>query len=336
MLVLGIESSCDETAAAILDGPSILSNIVASQIDLHARYGGIVPELAARKHVEAIGYVIDEAVRVSGRSLSDLRGIAVTNRYGLVGSLLVGVAAAKTLAYVLHKPLAGIHHIEGHIFSGLLSNPDIPFPHLCLTASGGHTMLIVVEGPCRYRILGHTLDDAAGEAYDKIAKFMGLTFPGGPIIDKLAKEGNNSAYQFPRPLRHSKTLDFSFSGLKTAVVNMFKGKDKSGLPIADISASFQEAVVGHLMDKTLQAASQTGIPVISVTGGVAVNSRLRERFRQECSRGRYRVYFARPDLCGDNAAMVAAAGHARIELGDTSGADLDVFPSAPLLSIGEH
>ena len=333
MLVLGIESSCDETAAALVADGTILSNVVASQMDLHARYGGIVPEVAARKHVEAIGYVIREAVEGAGKTLSDVEAIAVTSKYGLVGCLLVGVAAAKSLAYTLKVPLVGVHHIEGHIFANLLSHPDIPMPHVCLTVSGGHTMLVYVKSPCQYEVLGHTLDDAAGEAFDKVAKFLGLGFPGGPVIDRLAAQGSRTAFRFPRPLRSSRSLDFSFSGLKTAVVNMFRDKDRSALPMPDIAASFQEAVVDHLVSKALQAAAQRGVSTIGVTGGVAMNSRLREVFSEVSSRGRYRVLFTRSDLCGDNAAMVAAAGAARLRLGEADGLDLDAIPGAPLRSV---
>ncbi len=333
MLVLGIETSCDETSAALVSGGDVLSNIIASQVDLHAKYGGVVPEIAARKHVEAIGYVVEEALDASSKSLSEVEGVAVTSKYGLVGPLVIGVAAAKALAYAFQVPITGIHHIEGHIFAGMLSNPQMPFPHLCLTVSGGHTMLVYVKGPCRYEVLGQTLDDAAGEAFDKIAKFLGLGFPGGPVIDRLARQGDRAAFDFPRPLKGRKNPDFSFSGLKTSVVNRFKGRERSGMPLADIVASFQEAVVDHLVSKTLQAASQRQVAHISVTGGVAINSRLREVFTEECARGRYRVYFTMPSLCGDNAAMIAAAGAARIGLGDVAGMDLNVDPSGQLESL---
>lgn len=311
----------------------ILSNVVASQVDLHARFGGVVPEIAARKHVEAIGYIIKEAIDSADRNLADIEAIAVTSIYGLVGSLLVGVAAAKSLAYILKVPLVGVHHIEGHIFANILSNPSLPMPCVCLTVSGGHTMLVYVRGLCQYEVLGNTLDDATGEAFDKIAKFLGLGFPGGPIIDKLSVQGDRAAFPFPRPLRNSKTLDFSFSGLKTAVVNMFKDRERATLPVADIAASFQEAVVEHLVSKTLQAASLKGVSAIAVTGGVASNRRLREALSERCNRERYRVFFTRPDLCGDNAAMVAAAGAARLRYGDVAGLDLSVVPHAPLESV---
>lgn len=330
MLILGIETSCDETSAALVSDGVILSNVIASQIDFHARFGGIVPEIAARKHVEAIGYVIREAVDQSGKTLSQVEAVAVTSKRGLVGSLLVGVAAAKSIAYALKVPLVGVHHIEGHIFSGMLSNPGMPLPHVCLTVSGGHTMLVYVRDSCRYEILGNTLDDAAGEAFDKIAKFLGLGFPGGPVIGKLSLEGNRSAFNFPRPLLRSKTLDFSFSGLKTAVINMFKDKDIETLPVPDIAASFQEAVVEVLVSKTMRAALQEDAPAISVTGGVAANERLREVFKTVCQREGIEVFFPRLALCGDNAAMIAAAGDARLKYGETAGFDLNAIPNAPL------
>ncbi|MBM4462494.1 MAG: tRNA (adenosine(37)-N6)-threonylcarbamoyltransferase complex transferase subunit TsaD [Chloroflexi bacterium] len=332
-MILGIETSCDETAAALVADGTILSNVVASQMDLHAKFGGIVPEIAARKHVEAIGYVIKEAIDSAGKSLADVEAVAVTSKYGLVGSLLVGVAAAKSLAYTARIPLVGIHHIEGHIFANILSHPELPLPHVCLTVSGGHSMLVYVKGLCRYEVMGNTLDDAAGEAFDKVAKFLGLGFPGGPVIDRLSAQGDRAAFNFPRPLRGSKAVDFSFSGLKTAVVNMFKGRDRAKLPLADIAASFQEAVVDHLVSKTLQAASQKDVSAIGVTGGVAMNRRLREVFAETCPREGYQVFFTSPDLCGDNAAMVAAAGSARLRYREVDGLDLGVVAHAPLESV---
>lgn len=334
MLVLGIETSCDETAAALVaDGKSILSSIVASQIDLHAKFGGIVPEVAARKHVETIGYVIKEAIDSANKTPAEIEAIAVTSKRGLVGSLLVGVAAAKSLAYALKVPLIGIHHIEGHIFANILSNPQMPIPHVCLTVSGGHTMLVYVKDLCHYEVLGNTLDDAAGEAFDKIAKFLGLGFPGGPVIEKLSAQGNRTVFNFPRPLWRNKTLDFSFSGLKTAVINMFKDEDTRTLPIPDIAASFQEAVVDVLVSKSLRAASQKGVPVISVTGGVAANRRLREVFSESCRKDGIEIFFSQLTLCGDNAAMIATAGDARLKYGDIAGLDLNAIPNAPLESV---
>ncbi len=333
MLVLGIETSCDETAAALVEGQNILSNVIASQIDLHARFGGIVPEVASRKHVEAMGYVIQEAFGSAGKGHSEVNAVAVTSKYGLIGSLIVGVSAAKAMAYALKLPLIGIHHIEGHIFANILSNPGLPLPHVCLTVSGGHTMLIHVKEPGHYEVLGSTLDDAAGEAFDKIAKFLGLGFPGGPAIEKLAAKGNRAAINLPRPLGRSRTADFSFSGLKTAVVNMFKDRDSQTLPLPDVAAGFQEAVVDVLVSKTLQAARRRGVTAVSVTGGVSINTRLREAFSEACSRQGLQVFFPRGDLCTDNAAMVAAAGAVRLRQGEISGLELDAIPNAPLESI---
>ena len=333
MLILGIETSCDETSAALVaDGKQVLSNVIANQLDLLSKYGGVVPEIAARRHTELIGYVIKEAIEWAGKSLADIEAVAVTARQGLVGCLLVGVAAAKTLSYSLGIPLIGIHHIEGHIFANRLDNPGLTVPHVCLTVSGGHTMLVHVRDYCRYELLGSTLDDAAGEAFDKIAKFLGLGFPGGPVVDKLAREGNRRAFKFPRPLSASRTLDFSFSGLKTSVINTFKQQVAANetLPLADIAASFQEAIVDVLVSKTLEAAARTGISTISVTGGVSANSRLRDAFTDAGREAGLTVYFPKLSLCTDNAAMIAAAGQARYERGDTADLNLNVIPNAPL------
>jgi N6-L-threonylcarbamoyladenine synthase len=333
MLVLGIETSCDETAAALVaDGKTILSSAVSTQLDLLKKYGGVVPEIAARRHTELIGYVIKEALDTAGITLDGVGAVAVTSRQGLVGCLMVGVAAAKTISYVKKIPLIGVHHIEGHIFANLLSHPGLPFPHVCLTVSGGHNMLLYVPEPCRYEILGVTLDDAAGEAFDKVAKFLGLDFPGGPVIDKLSTQGNNNVFNFPRPMIGTKSYDFSFSGLKTAVVNMFKERiaRREALPLADIAASFQEAVVNVLVAKTVRSAEEKGVTAVSVTGGVSANSRLREVFSETCRKKGLKIFFPALSLCTDNAAMIAAAGYARMVRGETSDLCLNVFPSAPL------
>ena len=333
MLVLGIETSCDETSAALVtDGRTVLSNVIANQLELHRKYGGVVPEIAARRHTELIGYVINEALDAGGKALRDVEAVAVTARQGLVGSLLVGVAAAKTLSYALRVPLIGVHHIEGHILANMLSNPELPLPHVCLTVSGGHTLLIHVRDRCQYELLGGTVDDAAGEAFDKIAKFLDLGFPGGPVIDRLATKGNRKAFHFPRPLLKSKTNYFSFSGLKTAVINAFKDRLGGGeaLPVEDIAASFQEAVVDVLVAKTIRAARERGVSAVSVTGGVSANRRLREVFSDTCSREGIDVYFPALSMCTDNAAMIAAAGHARLMRCQADDLSLDVVPNVPL------
>ena len=333
MLVLGIETSCDETSAALVaDGTTVLSSVIATQLDLLRKYGGVVPEIAARRHTELIGYVIKEALDKAGKSLDDVEAVAVTSKQGLIGCLLVGVAAAKSISYARGVPLIGVHHIEGHIFANRLSNPGMPVPHVCLTVSGGHTMLLYVEEDCKYELLGTTLDDAAGEAFDKIAKFLGLDFPGGPVIDKLSKQGNNKAFRFPRPMIRSRTLDFSFSGLKTSVINMFKERVARSevLPLADIAASFQEAVVDVLVARTMRAAEERGVAAVSVTGGVSANSRLREVFQETCKKKKIDVFFPKLSLCTDNAAMIAAAGYARMRMGEISDLRLNVFPNVPL------
>jgi N6-L-threonylcarbamoyladenine synthase len=333
MLVLGIETSCDETSAAlVVDGKTILSNAITAQLDLLKKYGGVVPEIAARRHVELIGYVIKEALDTAGLTLDDIEAVAVTSRQGLIGCLMVGVAAAKSISYAKQVPLIGLHHIEGHIFANRLSNPDLTVPHICLTVSGGHNMLLHVRDSCRYELLGTTLDDAAGEAFDKIAKFLGLDFPGGPVIDKLSQQGNRKAFNFPRPMIRSKTLDFSFSGLKTAVINMFKDKiaRNEALPLPDIAASFQEAIVDVLVAKTMRALEERGLKVVGVTGGVSANSRLRQVFTDTCKKKGIEVFFPKLSLCTDNAAMIAAAGYARMMLGERSDLRLNVFPNAPL------
>ena len=333
MLVLGIETSCDETSAALVaDGKIILSNVIATQLDLLRKYGGVVPEVAARRHTELIGYVIKEALDKAEKALDDVQTVAVTARQGLIGCLLVGVAAAKSISYSRRLPLIGLHHIEGHIYANRLSNPGIPFPHVCLTVSGGHTMLLYVADGNKYELLGTTLDDAAGEAFDKIAKFLGLDFPGGPIIDKLSREGNAAAYHFPRPMLRNKTFDFSFSGLKTSVINAFKDRVAANkkLPLADIAASFQEAAVDVLVTKTLRAAGERGVSTVSVTGGVSANNRLRSAFEDACATKGMTVYFPELSLCTDNAAMIAAAGHARLMRGEVSGLRLNVVPNSPL------
>jgi N6-L-threonylcarbamoyladenine synthase len=338
MLVLGIETSCDETAAAlVVDGRMILSNIVAAQFDLLKKYGGVVPEIAARRHTELIGYIIKEALDAAGKALENVGAVAVSSKQGLIGCLMVGVAAAKSISYAKDIPLLGVHHVEGHIFANRLSHPGLPFPHVCLTVSGGHTMLLYVEDASSYELLGTTLDDAAGEAFDKVAKFLNILYAnrntgGGRVIDELSQQGDRQAFKFPRPMLRSRTLDFSFSGLKTAVINMFKDEiDRGGpLPLPDIAASFQEAVVEVLVTKTIRAAEEREARAVSVTGGVSANRRLREAFQETCRQRGIDVFFPPLSLCTDNAAMVAAAGYARLQRGERSDLRLNVYPNAPL------
>jgi N6-L-threonylcarbamoyladenine synthase len=310
-----------------------VSSTIATQLDLLKKYGGVVPEIAARRHTELIGYVIKEALDGADKTVNDVEAVAVTSKQGLVGCLMVGAAAAKTICYVKNISLIGVHHIEGHIFANLLSHPELPFPHVCLTVSGGHNMLLYVQGPCHYEVLGVTLDDAAGEAFDKVAKFLGLDFPGGPVIDRLSKQGDRRAFKFPRPMINTKAFDFSFSGLKTAVVNMFRDRLARGepLPLADIAASFQEAIVDVLVAKTVRAAQEKGVSTVSVTGGVSANGRLRQVFAETCQKQGIDVFFPTLSLCTDNAAMIAAAGYARMMLGERSDLSLNVYPTTPLV-----
>jgi len=329
MNILGIETSCDETSAAVLsDGRDILSNVIASQTDLHAKFGGIVPEIASRKHVEVLNAVIQEALDGAGVGFSDLNAVAVTNRPGLVGALLVGVSAAKAISAALSIPLIGVHHLEGHIYANFLANPEFGFPFVCLVVSGGHTDLIVVKGHGDYEILGRTRDDAAGEAFDKSARVLGLGYPGGPIIDQLAQKGNPTAVKFPRS-KLDDTLDFSFSGIKTAVIRFFREKG-SEFKIEDIAASFQAAVVDMLINTTLAAIERTGIRRLALAGGVAANSGLQTRMREVASERGLELSCPPPILCTDNAAMIACAGHYHLIRGQTDGLDLDTIASEPL------
>lgn len=333
--MLAIESSCDETAAAVVvNGRDVRSNIIASQIDVHKLYGGVVPEIASRKHIEKINQVIEEALTESGKTLEDMDAICVTYGPGLVGALLVGVGTAKAISYAAGKPLIGVHHIEGHISANYIANPDLEPPFLCLVASGGHSHLVAVRDYGKYEILGKTRDDAAGEAFDKVARALGLGYPGGPKIDRLAKEGNPDAIEFPRASIEGAPYDFSFSGVKSAVLNYINGCKMKHISYseADIAASFQCAVVDVLVSHTMLAAENLGIEKIAIAGGVACNSGLREGMEQACSEKGYRLFLPPPVLCTDNAAMIGAAGYYEYMNGVRHGLDLNAVPG---LKLGE-
>jgi len=333
MNILGIETSCDETSAAVLrDGRELLSNVIASQIDLHAKTGGVVPEVASRQHVTQINGVIAEALSTAGIGFSDINAVAVANRPGLLGALLVGVSAAKALAYALHVPLLAVHHIEAHIYANWLLEPDIEFPVVCLVASGGHSEIFLVRGHGDYLILGRTRDDAAGEAFDKSARLMGLPYPGGVTIDKLAREGhgNPQAIPLPRAQMGPDSLDFSFSGLKTAVLNARSNPAYTSVGLPDWAASVQEAIVDALVTKTIRAAKMQGVSHVLLAGGVAANSRLQAAMREVCDRAGLRLTVPPARLCTDNAAMIACAGHYHWQAGQVDGLDLDTLASERL------
>jgi N6-L-threonylcarbamoyladenine synthase len=329
MIVLGIDTSCDETAAAVLsDGRSILSNVVASQL-IHSQYGGVVPEYASRAHIRTIQPVVERALEEAGLGYADLDGVAVTSRPGLIGCLLVGVSFAKALAYSLDTPVIGVDHIEGHVFAVRLARPDIPLPTVCLVVSGGHTELILVEEWGSYRTLGRTRDDAAGEAFDKVGKLLGLDYPAGPEIERLAAEGDPTAHDFPRAMMERGNLDFSFSGVKTAVRYYVDALDQrpEGAALADLLASFQEAVVDALVTKTMWAAEASDVPSVCLGGGVAANGPLRNRFAEEADRLGLTAVVPPKNLCTDNGAVIAAVGDSLLSRGLSDDASLSVSAS---------
>lgn len=334
--ILAIESSCDETAASVVkNGREVLSNIIFSQIDLHTLYGGVVPEIASRKHIEKINQVIEEALGKADKTLEEMTAVAVTYGPGLVGALLVGVAEAKAIAFAAHKPLIGVHHIEGHICANYIENKELEPPFGCLVVSGGHTHLVVVEDYGQYRIIGRTRDDAAGEAYDKVARAIGLGYPGGPKIDRLAREGNEQAITFPKAKVADSVYDFSFSGLKSAVLNYLNSCEMKGIKVnqADVAASFQKAVIDVLLEHALMAVKEYGFERFAIAGGVASNSALRKAFEREFAKRNIAFYHPSPILCTDNAAMIGAAGYYEYIAGRTSGYDLNAVPN---LKLGER
>ena len=335
-IILAIESSCDETSAAVVvNGRDVLSNIIASQIELHKKFGGVVPEVASRMHIEVINSVVSEALKVANKTLDDIDAIAVTYGPGLVGALLVGLQYAKGLAYSLKKPLIGVNHIEGHISANFIEHKDLKPPFVCLVVSGGHTFIVHVKDYGNYEIIGETRDDAAGEAYDKVARSLGLGYPGGPKIDKLSKEGNEDAIKFPRANFHDNTLDFSFSGVKSAVLNYLNKMEMKNEKInkADVAASFQKAVVGVLTDNVIKTCKIKKIDKIAIAGGVASNSALRESLIKEGKKRNINVLFPSPILCTDNAAMIGSAAYFEFLRGNVASMDLNAKPN---LRLGER
>ena len=334
--ILGIESSCDETAAAVVvNGRDLKSNVISTQIPLHTLYGGVVPEIASRKHVERINMVIEEALKEADTTLDEIDAIAVTYGPGLVGPLLVGVAEAKAIAFAKNKPLVGVHHIEGHISANYIENKDLEPPFLCLVVSGGHTHLVLVEDYGKYKILGRTVDDAAGEAFDKVARAIGLGYPGGPKIEAAAREGDAGAIAFPRAKVNGSEYDFSFSGLKSAVLNYINGEKMKGNEISpnDLAASFQKAVVDVLVDHAMHAVDVYQPKAFAIAGGVASNGALREAMGAACEKKKIPFYHPSPILCTDNAAMIGAAGYYEFIAGHRDGWDLNAIPN---LKLGER
>ena len=336
VLILAIESSCDETAAAVVkNGREVLSNVISSQIELHKLYGGVVPEIASRKHIEKINQVIEEALEEADVTLDDIDAIGVTYGPGLVGALLVGVAEAKAIAYATGKQLIGVHHIEGHISANFIENKELEPPFICLVVSGGHTHLVCVKDYGEYEIIGRTRDDAAGEAFDKVARAIGLGYPGGPKIDKLSKEGNPDAITFPKAHINDAPYDFSFSGVKSAVLNYINGCQMKGETFnqADIAASFQKAVTDVLVENAMRAVDEYGMKKLAIAGGVASNSTLRQAMKDACKKKRIEFYYPSPIFCTDNAAMIGVAAYYEYLKGTRHGWDLNAVPN---LKLGER
>ncbi len=335
ILILGIETSCDETAASVVkNGREVLSNVIDSQIDIHTLYGGVVPEIASRKHTEKINIVIKEALKQADVTLDDLDAIAVTYGPGLVGALLVGVSEAKAICYAKNIPLVGVHHIEGHINAVYIEHKELEPPFISMVASGGHSHLVIVRDYGKYEVIGRTLDDAAGEAFDKVARAIGLGYPGGPKVDALSKEGNPEAIAFPRAKVENSVYDFSFSGLKSAVLNYLNKCEMKGETVnqADVAASFQASVVDVLVDHTVRAAKDYDIPVVTIGGGVAANSALRAGMKEACEREGLEFYYPSPVYCTDNGVMIAVAGYYEYMNGVRHGLDLNAVAN---LKLGE-
>ncbi len=333
MLTLAIETSCDETACAVIkDGREVLSNIISSQIDIHKKFGGVVPEIASRKHIEAINNIIQEALDEANISFDDIDLVGVTQGPGLVGALLVGISAAKAIAYGLEKPLIGVNHIQGHICANYIDHKDLEPPFTCLVVSGGHSYLLNVKSYTDYELLGRTRDDAAGEAFDKVARSIGLPYPGGPHIDRLAKEGDKDSIAFPRVYLEDDSYDFSFSGLKTAVLNYLNKANQKGqeIIVENVAASFQQAVLDVLVDKSFKLAKETGSDKIVIAGGVAANTGLREMLESRGKMENIRIYYPSKVLCTDNGAMIGSAAYYHYINGEESDLDLNVEPNLGL------